>query len=298
MHELLKSTNIEKGKNIVIQEIRIENGPCSELYVSSEKGRMKHLHSVHPTSRPDLYDKKRIENDTAIKKNSVIVEEQKYVHKPNGFKEKENIKYECVSIFMKADEDKEETQKKSDGKRNKLIGLQESERSLLDVVYLHHEQNNDDTDNFEDLDAAVPRVDSLDEYLQSSESNILQNILNELQNSNPDKWRLKNIDQLYPDLLTDGPTLQNETTVRELNIICVELRCATGRNWASSNMVKAEIVNIIVKAFGGDALVQTERKKKKCFNPESLNCFMCKLRETKSISKGTFVNTNRIIVPN
>ena len=57
---------------------------------------------------------------------------------------------------------------------------------------------------------------------------------------------------------------------RELNIICIELRCATGQNWASSNMVKAEIVNIIVKAFGGDALVQTERKKKKCFNPESL----------------------------
>ena len=57
-HELLKSTNIEKGKSIVIQEIRIEKGPCSELYVSSEKGRMKHLHSVHPTSRPDLYNKK------------------------------------------------------------------------------------------------------------------------------------------------------------------------------------------------------------------------------------------------
>ena len=135
------------------------------------------IRGVHPTSRPDLYDKNRIENDRDVKKNSVIVEEQKYVCKPNGFKEKENTKYECVSIFMKADEDKEEeTQKRSDGKRNKLIGLQESEWTLLDVVYLPHEENNDDTDNFEDIDGAVPRVDSLDEYLWSAESNILQNI--------------------------------------------------------------------------------------------------------------------------
>ena len=75
---------------------------------------------------------------------------------------------------------------------------------------------------------------------------------------------VKNIDQLYPDLLTDGLTLQNETTVRELNIICIELRCATGQNLASSNMVKAEIVNVIVKAFGGDALQSWKS-----------NCFMC-----------------------
>ena len=50
----------------------------------------------------------------------------------------------------------------------------------------------------------------------------------------------------------------------------MELHCITGHNWASSNMVKAEIVNSIVKAFGGDNFVQVERRKKRIFNPESL----------------------------
>ena len=86
----------------------------------------------------------------------------------------------------------------------------------------------------------------------------------------PGKWSDKSIEDLFPALLTNGTSLLEETTVKELNIMCLELRCATGRNWSSSNMVKVEIVNEIVKAFGGNNFVNVERRKKKLFNPESL----------------------------
>ena len=91
-----------------------------------------------------------------------------------------------------------------------------------------------------------------------------------MKNSNPGKWSDKSIEDLFPTLLTNGASLLEETTVKELNIMCLELHCATGRNWASSNMVKVEIVNEIVKAFSGNNFVNVERRKKKLFNPESL----------------------------
>ena len=100
---------------------------------------------------------------------------------------------------------------------------------------------------------------TLDEYLKSNDSVILQNILNELKNVNIQKWRDKTINDLFPTLLTNGEMLMEETTVKELNIICIELHCATGQNWSSSNMVKAETVNVIVKAFGSDSTVTVQR---------------------------------------
>ena len=114
------------------------------------------------------------------------------------------------------------------------------------------------------------RTFSLVEYFKSDSCVILTNILNELKNSNPGKWSDKSIEDLFPTLLTNGASLLEETNVKELNIMCLELHCATGRNWVSSNMVKAEIVNEIVKAFGGNNFVNVERRKKKLFNPESL----------------------------
>ena len=130
--------------------------------------------------------------------------------------------------------------------------------------------NDQEEDGVNEAENEQQRTLSLDEYLKSDSCVILTNILNELKNSNPGKWLDKSIEDLFPALLTNRTSFVKETTVKELNIMCLELHCATGRNWSSSNMVKVEIVNEIVKAFGGNNFVNIERRKKKLFNPESL----------------------------
>ena len=101
---------------------------------------------------------------------------------------------------------------------------------------------------------------------------MLENILNELKNVNHDKWSLKNTDDLYPELLTSGDNLMADLNVKELQVISQELWCITGRTWHTSNMLKSEIVNSIVKGFGGDIVTtgNSTRRKKTCFNAENL----------------------------
>ena len=164
--------------------------------------------------------------------------------------------------------------RKSEGKRSRILGLQENEKTILDIIYPPSEQNefeNDvDEDAFNERPGPRAGIQTLEQYLRSDESSILQNILNELKNSNREKWQSMTLEDLYPAFLTGGNFLMEDTTVKELNIICMELRCYTGWNWASTNMIKAEIVNSIVKTFGGDNFVRVERRKKKIFNPETL----------------------------
>ena len=265
-HEIIKHHQLDKGSEINIHEIQISKGLNSDLHVSSTKGIMKHLHSVHPISRPDLFTRTLINNNTNIKKTSVFIEEEKYIREENGFKVKRKRKYMCTSIFQT-----NEVEKKSELKRNCIIGLQENERSILDIVHPLPEENQMiDEENLNDQRNKNEQFLTLEEYLHSEQSSILQNILNELRNSNIDKWSAKLIEDLYPGLLTMGTTLMEEGTVKELNIVCMELHCFTSQNWASSNMVKAEIVNSIVKAFSGVNTVEVECRKRKVFNPESL----------------------------
>ena len=119
-------------------------------------------------------------------------------------------------------------------KRHHLVGLQDNERNILDIVRPQIEQNLNDNDIDDDvLNNAGNENDNiitLDQYLRSDESSVLSNILNEFKNSNIDKWNMKTIEDLYPGLLTAGSTLMDETTVKELNIICMELCCITGCN--------------------------------------------------------------------
>ena len=101
---------------------------------------------------------------------------------------------------------------------------------------------------------------------------MLENILNELKNVNQDKWSLKSTDDLYPELLTSGDILMADLTVKELQVISQELRCITGQTWHTSNMLKSEIVNSVVKGFGGEIVTtgNSTRCKKMCFNVENL----------------------------
>ena len=157
-------------------------------------------------------------------------------------------------------------------KKGRLFGLQENEQNLLDVMFTSghlqpvEEENND---NPQDT-PGYPITPTLEGFLHSDNCLLLANILNELSNSNQKKWEGKTMDDLFPGLLNNRPALYSEATVKDLNLICVKMRCFTGHNWSSSNMVKAEILNVIVKAFGSDIFIDVERRKKKMFNPETL----------------------------
>ena len=112
----------------------------------------------------------------------------------------------------------------------------------------------------------------LETILKSKDCPLLQNIINELSNTNPVKWNGKTADDIFPDVLTDGNILQQETTIKELQVISNEMRCCTGRLWITSNINKNQMVNIVVKAFGRNIFVSDEkaRKQKKHLNVDTL----------------------------
>ena len=244
----------------MLHDICIEKGHDNKIFLASEKGRMKYLHSVHPLSRPDLYTKQQITDEGTDTKNAIVIEEQKYVCSDNGYKYKHTVKYKYTSVFVDAGMHHDEKTKKT----GRLFGLQENEENLLDVLHKiqeNHLNEEDEVDNvLEHLQEE--RQVTLEEFLHSDKSPLLANILNELTNANAMEWEGKTIDELLPGLLNNGTALQNELTVKELNIICLEMWCATGCNWCSSNMVKVEIVNMIVKAFGSDTYINVEQNKK------------------------------------
>ena len=111
----------------MVQNINIEKSLASEMYVTSAKQKMQYVHSVHLVSRPDLYIKMPISNDTELKKHSVVIKEHKYVRDQNGHKVKTTNKFHYTSIFDCNDENV----KKHETRRNRFIWLQDNE-----IIYL------------------------------------------------------------------------------------------------------------------------------------------------------------------
>ena len=199
MHEQVNTKEMEKGAKINVQEIHIEKDIMSRLHVSSSKGKMPHIRSVHPVSRPDLYIRTQICDETEIKKNSVVIEEEKYVLNKHGFKLKWSLKFMYTSIF----DANNCAVKKAESKRNRLIGLQDTKSNLLDAINPLKEQNAEiennelDDDGPEDVGNVNQQMLTLDEYLKSDQSVILPNILNELKNSNTEKWMTKSVETYF-----------------------------------------------------------------------------------------------------
>ena len=222
----IKEVTLHKSEKHIVHEICIEKGRQNEIYLSSEKGKMKYLHSVHPSSRPDLYTQEQIVGNDIDTKNSLVVEKQCYVRADDGYKYKKTVKYKYTSVFVNADALVDEKKKG----RGRLFGLQENEDSLLDVLNTKAENqagNEEEVDTAVDMDNQQRKI-SLEEFLRSDECPLLGNILNELTNANTLKWEGKTVDDLLPGLLNNGTALQTELTVKELNIICLEMHCATG----------------------------------------------------------------------
>ena len=161
---------------------------------------------------------------------------------------------------------------KNKWKSTKHIGLYDTESSLLDILkpmYITHL----DLENA-NVDVLTPDEDiiNLEHSLKNTDCPLLPNILNELVNTNTQKWHGKNCDDLFPAILSDRRCLSRNATVKELQIICGEIRCCTGRVWYTSNMNKSKMVNSVVKAFGGNTFVQQEKnkRKKRTYNVETL----------------------------
>ena len=201
-----------------------------------------------------------------------MLETDKYLRDEHGWKVKRKRFYKCTSIFVD-ETDRNATRK--DTKKCRVNGLTNNENNLLDVLRANNllRTEDDDVENINPdsvPDLSVNNQQSLESYLFSNSSSLLENILNELRNVNAEKWSGKTIHDLYPGLLASPQNLLSQTTVKELIIICMELRCATGRTWYSPNSVKSEVVNIVGKAFGGVTSVTVQRRKKRSFNPETL----------------------------
>ena len=49
-HEFVRASKLNVGDSIVLHDIHIEKGDENKIYLSSEKGKMRYLHSIHPLS--------------------------------------------------------------------------------------------------------------------------------------------------------------------------------------------------------------------------------------------------------
>ena len=281
---IVLNTAVNKGSEICMPEINIEKQQNGSLHVWSGNKKMQYVHSVTPTSRPDLFKYEEIDDNTEISSTEILL--KKYINDSTC------KTFKCTSVFSQVGH--AEQQQKKNKRSKRTIGLNENENSLLDILVTNNNQGEDDIDNA-NADNYAPLEDNLtlDNYLKSNKTPLLWNILNELQNFNSTKWKDTTVDEIFPELLTDGDLLLKRPTVKELQIICMELRCTTGRIWSSSQMVKSEIVNTIVKAFGGNSFAMRNKKRHvtQNYKPESL------LQECTNLIKGPDYPVEHLQVP-
>ena len=156
-------------------------------------------------------------------------------------------------------------------RKKKPIGFVENEKSLLDILQPNRAEREEDLDNINIDDITNTQQNTnVETYLKSGECPLLENILNELQRKNPQKWQTVTLDDLLSEYLICGQMLMKETNLKEIAIILLELRCITGCIWHTNDMLKAEKVNAIVTAFGGTNFAQVKHCAKKIHNPDSL----------------------------
>ena len=281
---IVSNTAVNKGSEICMPEINIEKQQNGSLHVWSGNKKMQYVHSVTPTSHPDLFEYEENDDNTEISSTEILL--KKYINDSTC------KTFKCTSVFSQVG--RAEQQQKKNKRSKRTIGLNENENSLLDILVTNNNQGEDDIDNA-NANNYAPLEDNLtlDNYLKSNKTPLLWNILNELQNFNSTKWKDTTVDEIFPELLTDGDLLLKRTMVKELQIICMELRCTTGRIWSSSQMVKSEIVNTIVKAFGGKSFAMRNEKRRvtQNYKPESL------LRECTNLIKGPDYPVEHLQVP-
>ena len=119
-------------------------------------------------------------------------------------------------------------------------------------------EEGEDTAYLPDLNGATP----LHKLLTSDKFKLIQNILEELQEHDMEKWGNVQIFELYPDILKDAEALYQKCQVAELAKIAKVLESYTQRAFFSHQFTKAKNVNIICKAFDGTNFLPEQQKTK------------------------------------
>ena len=209
---------------MTVSNLHIEKGSNNELHISTTDRKMRYVHSVHPLSHPDLYSKSQV--DLSYKnENEYILCENKYACEATGEKVKRLRKYKFTSVFSSAEKNDQQTKQR----KRKQIGLVENETSLLDILKVNISECNEDLDNINIDDIATNEQNTnLETYLKSDGCPLLENILNELQRKNAQKWESVTLDELFSEYLINGQALVKETNLKEIRIILLELRCISG----------------------------------------------------------------------
>ena len=164
--------------------------------------------------------------------------------------------------------------------RKRIVGMLENEKNILHL--LHRETVMQICEEIDDMEEDPTSGDLLYHVLLNPLCTLLIDIVKQLQYFDASKWGCTSVEDIFPHLLTDGEYLSKTCTLKELNIICKTLEHHTDRAWYPQGAVKSTHVNNIVKAFGGNSLVEEiQRRQRKTSNPETL----------KSISKKILLGT-------
>ena len=174
-------------------------------------------------------------------------------------------------------------QGQTQAKPKKQYGLHSDEKSLLctlpsSILEEFECQSSDEEeledDQLPDITNEGPPQSKLAKLLTSDNFNLLQEIIDELQELDYNKWSRWTVDDLFPDLLRNASKLMSTCIVRELNIIGKILLNYIGRSFFSSSFNKAKNCNLISGAFEGtnfvDEICKKDRLKSNVHNPKSL----------------------------
>ena len=175
--------------------------------------------------------------------------------------------------------DPEEIQKNR--KRVNVFGLSESEKSivhLLDPEIVRDLQESVGEDLTGDDRENTTRENEIDYEkellclaLNRSDISLLDHILEDLCEVNPDKWRNLTSDELYPTILTDPLLITKTFTASEILCIGKTLEQKTRRKFCKSNGLKASNANSLAQAFLGESFLEIKSK------------IGCKRKEVKSL---------------
>ena len=162
--------------------------------------------------------------------------------------------------IQEVDNGEEETAKK---KRSTAWGLTDSEKSivhLLDSEIIRNLQESvgenimgdeapESVHNKNNIDI---EKELLHLALNQADMSLLDDIIEDLQELNREKWKNLTRDQLYPGILTDPNSITKSFTALEILCIGKTLEQKTHRKFCRSNAQKAVNANSLAEAFLGD----------------------------------------------